>query len=67
MTHEGKTDDEVGVFLEKVGLEREGGQPSATSDLGPAERRSDAARASDVYRRALARACLSELRHRKAA
>jgi len=53
---------DVGEFLEKVGLEGE--LKSEGLKLDPS---SEAARRSDVYRRSLARACLSELSHRRAA
>ncbi len=56
---------DVRTVLETVGLECEASLLDQPHDLNAVQRQSEAARRSDVYRRSLARACLSELRHRK--
>ncbi|MEO9969606.1 MAG: hypothetical protein ABJG15_07210 [Hyphomonadaceae bacterium] len=62
MRNSGDAPADVRRFLETIGLEREQ-QPNG--EMLPAS--SEMARASDVYQRALARACLSELTRNKAA
>ena len=56
---------DVRTVLETVGLECEATLSDPQNDVNAIKRQSEAARRSDVYRRSLARACLSELRHRK--
>jgi hypothetical protein len=67
MITESKSNEDVQAFLEKIGFDCQDGCASDVGDRNEVARRSNAARSSDIYRRSLARACLSELRHTKAA
>ncbi len=67
MTYERGDTQDVELFLARVGLEQTGHETDIECDVRSVQRISEKARASDVYRRSLARACLLELQSGRAA